>query len=52
LVFTSLVFVAFFAVTYTAYLLLRRSYRSQNVLLLVASFVFYGYWDWHFLGLL
>src|SRR5207244_2744902 len=24
----------------------------QNVMLLVASYVFYGWWDWRFLGLL
>ncbi|MEZ4962594.1 MAG: MBOAT family O-acyltransferase [Saprospiraceae bacterium] len=26
--------------------------RAQNALLLVASYVFYGWWDWKFLGLL
>lgn len=26
--------------------------RYQNILLLVASYVFYGWWDWRFLGLI
>ncbi len=39
-----------FLPVYGLYLLLRR--RAQNVLLLAASAVFYGWWDWRFLGLL
>jgi alginate O-acetyltransferase complex protein AlgI len=50
--FTSLTFVFFFAVFYTLYLLARRHHRSQNVLLLGASYVFYAAWDWRFTGLL
>ncbi|MEL6673227.1 MAG: MBOAT family O-acyltransferase [Bacteroidota bacterium] len=26
--------------------------RNQNILLLMASYVFYGWWDWRFLGLI
>ena len=29
-----------------------RHLRAQNLLLLVASYVFYGWWDWRFLGLI
>ena len=29
-----------------------RHLRVQNLLLLVASYVFYGWWDWRFLGLI
>jgi alginate O-acetyltransferase complex protein AlgI len=36
----------------TGYILLGRRWRWQNLLLLAASYVFYGYWDWRFLGLL
>lgn len=43
-------FLLFFAAVYGTYLFLRRT--AQNVLLLVASYVFYGFWDWRFLGLL
>ena len=31
---------------------LRRSIRGQNLMLLIASYIFYGWWDWRFLGLL
>ncbi len=50
--FTSFVFVAFFFVVYTTYWLLRARFRWQNAMLLVASYVFYGYWDWRFCLLL
>jgi D-alanyl-lipoteichoic acid acyltransferase DltB (MBOAT superfamily) len=52
LLFNSWVFVAFFVVVYTAYLLLQGRLRSQNLLLLGAGWTFYGYWDWRFLSLL
>ena len=29
-----------------------RVQRAQNLLLVAASYVFYGWWDWRFLGLL
>jgi len=49
-VFTSLHFVVFFAVVYTAYRAL--PHRGQNWLLLAASYYFYAAWDWRFLSLL
>jgi alginate O-acetyltransferase complex protein AlgI len=48
--FTSLTFVVFLAAVYGAYRLL--PHREQNLLLLVASYVFYGGWDVRFLFLL
>lgn len=50
MVFTSLHFVAFFAVVYALYRVL--PHRGQNWLLLAASYYFYGSWDWRFLSLL
>ena len=50
--FNSLAFVIFFASVYALYLLVRRHHRSQNILLLGASYVFYASWDWRFTGLL
>ena len=50
MLFNSAQFVAFFAVVYGLYLVLR--HRYQNLLLLGASYVFYGSWDWRFLGLM
>jgi D-alanyl-lipoteichoic acid acyltransferase DltB (MBOAT superfamily) len=50
MVFTSLNFFLFFAVVYALYRAL--PHRPQNWLLLAASYVFYGFWDWRFLSLL
>ncbi len=52
MLFNSYVFIAFFVFVYGSYLLLNKSYRAQNRLLLVASYIFYGYWDWRFLSLI
>lgn len=50
--FQSFIFLQFFLLFYTSYLLLRRNLKLQNLLLLAASYIFYGYWDWRFLSLL
>lgn len=52
MIFTSWAFLIFLAVVLIGYFSLRRRWRWQNILLLVASYVFYAYWDWRFLGLL
>lgn len=48
--FNSYEFWIFFAIVFVLYRLL--PHRGQNVLLLVASNIFYGWWDWRFLILL
>jgi alginate O-acetyltransferase complex protein AlgI len=48
--FTTFTFIIFLAVVFAAYWQLDR--RRQNVLLLAASLVFYGWWDWRFLPIL
>ncbi len=50
MVFNSLPFAGFFLVVYALYRVL--PHRAQNVMLLVASYVFYSAWDWRFLSLL
>lgn len=50
MLFTDLIFWAFFAVVILAYLAL--PHRAQNRMLLIASYVFYGAWDWRFLSLI
>lgn len=50
MLFNSLTFFVFFAVVFSLYALL--NHRWQNRLLLVASYLFYGAWDWRFLCLL
>lgn len=42
----------FFPVFYILYLFSRRHLRKQNAILLVASYLFYGFWDWRFLSLI
>jgi alginate O-acetyltransferase complex protein AlgI len=50
LLFNSYVFWLFFLLVVLAYW--RLPHRGQNRLLLVASYVFYGWWDWRFLSLI
>lgn len=54
MLFNSLDFAIFLPVVFTLYWLLRRAERLrwQNLLLVVASYVFYGWWDWRFLTLI
>lgn len=51
--FTSLIFVLFFSVFFAIYWWgLGKNLKAQNIFLLLASYVFYAYWDWRFLSLL
>jgi alginate O-acetyltransferase complex protein AlgI len=50
MLFNSLEFAIFFPLVLGLYLCLRK--RAQNLMLLAASYVFYGMWDWRFLSLL
>ena len=53
--FVSFAFVAFLPIVFIAYWLvgrLRRGALAQNLLLILASYVFYAYWDWRLLSLL
>ena len=51
MLFNSVTFVVFYVVVFTLYWLLRAR-LPQNVLLLAASWIFYGAWSWKFLLLL
>src|SRR5689334_19365290 len=51
MLFDTPVYFAFLVLVVIAYWWLRHRYR-QNVFLLAASYVFYGWWDWRFLGLI
>ena len=48
--FVSYAFAIFFSIVAILYFIL--PHRLQNRMLLVASYIFYGYWDWRFLFLL
>jgi D-alanyl-lipoteichoic acid acyltransferase DltB (MBOAT superfamily) len=53
MLFNSADYALFLPLVLLVYILLRRAgLRAQNAWLLVASYVFYGWWDWRFLGLL
>ncbi|HYP00549.1 MAG TPA: MBOAT family O-acyltransferase [Pyrinomonadaceae bacterium] len=47
MLFNSYIFWVFFAVVFALYRVL--PHRKQNLMLLAASYLFYGYWDWRFL---
>ncbi len=48
--FASIQYAVFLIIVYALYRLL--SHRGQNLMLLIASYVFYGAWDWRFLSLM
>ncbi|HNV85460.1 MAG TPA: MBOAT family O-acyltransferase [Candidatus Omnitrophota bacterium] len=50
MLFNSFEFVIFFIVVYSLYRIL--PHKAQNLMLLAASYFFYGFWDWRFLGLI
>jgi D-alanyl-lipoteichoic acid acyltransferase DltB (MBOAT superfamily) len=50
MLFNSIIFPPFLAIVLGLYAVLK--HRSQNVMLLLASYFFYACWDWRFLGLL
>lgn len=52
MLFNSFVFALFLPIVFSLYWLLGESTRWQNRLILVASYVFYGWWDWRFLILM
>ncbi|WP_053977514.1 MBOAT family O-acyltransferase [Mangrovimonas xylaniphaga] len=53
MLFNSLTFAVFLPIVFMLYwFVFKRSLKRQNVLLLLASYVFYGWWDWRFLGLI
>ena len=53
MLFNSLEFSIFLPVVFILYwLVTNRNIQVQNTLLLVASYVFYGWWDWRFLSLI
>ena len=58
MLFNSLEFLLFLPVVFAAYWILNiwterpNALRAQNLLILAASYVFYGWWDWRFLSLI
>ena len=52
MLFNSLEFLLFLPIVFGIYWLLRDRLRVQNLFVVVASYVFYGWWDWRFLLLI
>ncbi len=52
MLFNSTEFLIFFAAFALLYWLVRHSRARRNQLIVAASWLFYGWWDWRFLGLL
>ena len=53
MLFNSLDFAIFLPIVFILYwFITNKNYKIQNILLLVSSYVFYGWWDWRFLVLI
>ncbi|MEP1488264.1 MAG: MBOAT family O-acyltransferase [Algibacter sp.] len=53
MVFNSLEYFIFLIAIYIVYWFLSKKHiKAQNILLLIASYIFYGWWDWRFLSLI
>lgn len=52
MLFNSLPFAVFLPIVFAVYWALHNSLRSQNIMLLTASYIFYGWWDARFLSLI
>ena len=53
MLFNSLTYFYFISIVFVLYWwLLRKSFKGQNLLLFIASYCFYGWWDVRFLGLI
>jgi len=52
MLFNSLPFLIFLPIVFAGYWMLNRNLKLQNLFVVVASYVFYGWWDWRFLVLM
>lgn len=53
MIFNSLEFFIFLPIVFFVYwFVFKKSLKAQNILLLIASYFFYGCWDWRFLSLI
>lgn len=52
MLFNSIEFIIFLPITFILYWLLHRNLRWQNLFVVAASYLFYGWWDWKFLLLI
>lgn len=53
MLFNSYEFLVFFPIVFIIYwFVFQSNLKAQNAFVLIASYVFYGWWDWRFLGLI
>ncbi|WP_439152363.1 MBOAT family O-acyltransferase [Winogradskyella sp.] len=52
MLFNSIDFVVFLPILLVGYWSLNQNLKLQNALVFIASYIFYGWWDWRFLGLI
>ncbi|MBR9913990.1 MAG: MBOAT family protein [Algicola sp.] len=52
MLFNSIDFAIFLPIVFLLYWLLKQDLKAQNVLIFLASYIFYGWWDWRFLSLI
>lgn len=52
MLFNSIEYLIFLPIVFILYWLLKSNYKYQNILLLISSYVFYGWWDYRFLSLI
>lgn len=52
MLFNSVEFALFLPIVFLLYWFVFKTVRAQNILLLLASYFFYGWWDWRFLFLI
>ena len=52
MLFNSLEFLVFLPIVFVLYWFVFQKREWQNLLIVIASYVFYGWWDWRFLFLI
>ena len=52
MLFNSYEFLFFIPSLFVIFWISHKSVKLQNIILLIASYIFYGWWDWRFLGLI
>lgn len=52
MIFNSIEFAVFLPIVFIIYWLLSRNLKLQNAFVVLASYIFYGWWDWRFLLLI
>ena len=52
MLFNSIAFLIFLPLVFSIYWIAQRNWKIQNLIVVIASYVFYGWWDYRFLGLL